>query len=315
MVCGTSPKNEPNSDVLKTISYSSSTWVYPNLKLEDRITHYYSFLSDNDVNVRNDAASYLLKYCGIDGLRALIKALNSENKNAYLSAARALAYDLNNYTSNMDKNELKMALTDANKTFINVVQSSELLPGTIYFNEYVILALNALREIGDLSVMPALKKFQNRVQEKFNEEGLRTEYVQTRDYGGTISSDSNIAEVKDVIESIKTREAELYVKELREKTDIDGLILVLKDDNEMVRLRTAENLGDMGEPAVEPLIQTLMDYGGKGWRARRGAAIALGKIGDKRAVEPLIHALEDNDSGTRKAAKEALEKIKKSGEK
>jgi len=46
---------------------------------------------------------------------------------------------------------------------------------------------------------------------------------------------------------------------------------------------------EMGESAVEPLIAALK-YGGD---TRKEAAIALGKIGDKRAVEPLIVVLND----------------------
>jgi len=42
---------------------------------------------------------------------------------------------------------------------------------------------------------------------------------------------------------------------------------------------------------------------------RRHAAIALGEIGDERAVGPLTEALEDENSLVQKAAREALEKI------
>ena len=40
------------------------------------------------------------------------------------------------------------------------------------------------------------------------------------------------------------------------------------------------------------------------------AAVALGNIGDERAVEPLVEALEDEDEYVREAAEGALEKIK-----
>ncbi len=42
---------------------------------------------------------------------------------------------------------------------------------------------------------------------------------------------------------------------------------------------------------------------------RRAAAIALGNIGDKRAVEPLLQALKDDQSEVSNAAKAALKKI------
>lgn len=53
--------------------------------------------------------------------------------------------------------------------------------------------------------------------------------------------------------------------------------------------------------AVEPLIQSLKDEA-----LRRFAANALGKIGDKRAVEPLIQALNDENDFVRSSAAKAL---------
>ncbi len=46
------------------------------------------------------------------------------------------------------------------------------------------------------------------------------------------------------------------------------------------------------------------------WKVRRDAAEALGKIGDARAVEPLIQALKDKKEVVQIAAKKALGKIK-----
>ena len=68
--------------------------------------------------------------------------------------------------------------------------------------------------------------------------------------------------------------------------------------------QAASGLGKIGEPAVELLIGFLSDENGNYIAAR-----ALGQIGDVRAVEPLIKALEDNDEDVRKAAKEALHKL------
>ena len=63
---------------------------------------------------------------------------------------------------------------------------------------------------------------------------------------------------------------------------------------------------EIGAPAVEPLIAALKDsYFG----VRRGAASALGKIGDARAVEPLVAILKDSDWGVGKAAAIALDKL------
>ena len=64
---------------------------------------------------------------------------------------------------------------------------------------------------------------------------------------------------------------------------------------------SAQTLVDMGATAVEPLIAALGD---EDMLVRWTAAEALGKIGDRRAVAPLVSALDDR--GVRQAASEAL---------
>ncbi|MCG2790777.1 MAG: HEAT repeat domain-containing protein [Actinomycetia bacterium] len=65
--------------------------------------------------------------------------------------------------------------------------------------------------------------------------------------------------------------------------------------------------GKRDKRAVEPLIEALKD---ENCYVRSHAVRDLGKIGDARAVEPLIKALEDEDSDVRETASEALKKIK-----
>ena len=57
---------------------------------------------------------------------------------------------------------------------------------------------------------------------------------------------------------------------------------------------------------IEGIIAALKDEDKYG---RKGAVIALGEIGDERAVESLIATLKDEDGDVRQAAVEALEKI------
>ena len=66
-------------------------------------------------------------------------------------------------------------------------------------------------------------------------------------------------------------------------------------------------LKEIGKPAVEPLIEALKDNNS---RTRRRAASALGEIRDARAAESLTQALEDEDKEVRKAAKKALRRIR-----
>ena len=69
----------------------------------------------------------------------------------------------------------------------------------------------------------------------------------------------------------------------------------------------AQALGEIGDPrAVEPLINALND---RDWIVRGASAEALGKIGDPRAVEPLIRALDDDEWSSRNKVIEALGNI------
>ncbi|MER0216191.1 MAG: NACHT domain-containing protein [Nitrosomonas sp.] len=82
------------------------------------------------------------------------------------------------------------------------------------------------------------------------------------------------------------------------------LIMTLADKNLAVRRMIAEALGKIGDKAaVDPLIHCLKDENS---RVRWTTAWALGAIGDKAAVNPLIHSLKDENSGVRRIAAEAL---------
>ncbi|MEM8536194.1 MAG: HEAT repeat domain-containing protein [Chloroflexota bacterium] len=68
-----------------------------------------------------------------------------------------------------------------------------------------------------------------------------------------------------------------------------------------------EALTRIGESAVLPLIQVLQS---SHKAAQAWAALALGFIGDIRAIEALINALQDDNAAVRKEAKKALVRIK-----
>ncbi len=69
----------------------------------------------------------------------------------------------------------------------------------------------------------------------------------------------------------------------------------LSDDNEGTRWNAAEALGRLGDPrAVEPLIDTLWDDDA---RVRTKAAWALGMLGDPRALGPPAETLPDRAGG------------------
>ena len=92
--------------------------------------------------------------------------------------------------------------------------------------------------------------------------------------------------------------------------DLDKLIEDLKVEDEEIRQAAADALGKIGDSrAVEPLIEVLVEEDiGLVAEAAAAAADALGKIGDSRAVEPLIGVL-DIDRDVSEAAAWALGEI------
>lgn len=87
------------------------------------------------------------------------------------------------------------------------------------------------------------------------------------------------------------------------------LISVVRNHNEdlIVRGRAALMLGKLGDMrAVSPLIDALES---PGYQMRLHAAEALGKLGDPRAIEPLRRVVETNHDKFRDAAQEALQRL------
>ena len=89
---------------------------------------------------------------------------------------------------------------------------------------------------------------------------------------------------------------------------IKPLVQALKSGDEalVTRWMAARTLVSIGEPAVEELIVAL-DY--PAWDVRLRTAETLGQIGDPRAVKPLVSLLDDPDAHVRMQAKDAIAKI------
>jgi HEAT repeat protein len=107
---------------------------------------------------------------------------------------------------------------------------------------------------------------------------------------------------------------------------IQPLIAALKDAHALMRWEAGEALSRMGAPAVEPLIAALQDRqefqrrvmlgrSGSGKSevvtetVRANVARVLGQIGDRRAVEALTAALQDQEAQFARAARTALVRI------
>ncbi len=90
----------------------------------------------------------------------------------------------------------------------------------------------------------------------------------------------------------------LATKALANLKNMEAVSLLLyclnnKDENYKVRLACAEALGKIGDRfAVTPLMNVVSDENEKSVYVREGAVKALGMIGDERAVDTLVNILE-----------------------
>jgi HEAT repeat protein len=117
-----------------------------------------------------------------------------------------------------------------------------------------------------------------------------------------------------LLSSLRRRDGEVQQGVIRALGEIGEpavapLIQMLQDVDACAREEAVRALGEIGEPAVETLIATLQ---GADDQTREEAIRALGEVGDKRAVEALVSALIEGDADIRKAASDALMKVKRS---
>jgi HEAT repeat protein len=100
------------------------------------------------------------------------------------------------------------------------------------------------------------------------------------------------------------------------ESSVEPLIDIFKNGDWHIRGRAAEALGKIGdERAVQPLIHALEGKrkNDRNKYIRGKAAEALGLIGDEKAVQPLIKALEDKNIYVRLRAEDGLERIRSAG--
>ncbi|GAB4475649.1 MAG: hypothetical protein Kow00124_16890 [Anaerolineae bacterium] len=90
-----------------------------------------------------------------------------------------------------------------------------------------------------------------------------------------------------------------------QEKDFERVVRLLTHRDREVRIRAAEMLGRLGDRrAVDPLLNALAHD--KDWCVRCRAALALGTLADRRAVDGLIHALKDCSWCVRRDAARAL---------
>ena len=95
----------------------------------------------------------------------------------------------------------------------------------------------------------------------------------------------------------------------KEEERFQYFIRMLTDEDVSRRWKAAEALARIGDTrAVEPLIQALSD---DDWRVRQKVAWALGYLGDPRAITPLRRAYPGDLEGVQEMITEAIEMIRR----
>ncbi|HXF06632.1 MAG TPA: HEAT repeat domain-containing protein [Blastocatellia bacterium] len=181
-----------------------------------------------------------------------------------------------------------------------------------------VASVRALAQIADAQAVPILCRWLGKKESLIPE--IRSQIARALgDIGDARAGEPLIEALKDEDQDVCQAAAEALVG--MGAAAVEPLIAALEDGR--VRWAAVEALGRIGDArAVEPLIKAL-GYKGRdivkpgysskrsfcvpdllGINIRRAAAEALGRIGDARAVKPLIEAL--GDDRVRKAAVEAL---------
>ena|SRR5215213_4669881 len=117
-----------------------------------------------------------------------------------------------------------------------------------------------------------------------------------------------LAELRDVNKE-KRRTAVMKLGMIGGDEAIRTLIMIVKNSNEdlIVRGRAALMLGKLGDArAVGPLIDAL---DAPGFQTPLYAAQSLGKLGDRRAIPPLLRLLDTDHDKFREAARESLQRL------
>jgi HEAT repeat protein len=117
-----------------------------------------------------------------------------------------------------------------------------------------------------------------------------------------------LSELRDVNKE-RRRTAVMKLGMLGGEEAVRALIIVVGNRHEdlIARGRAALMLGKLGDPrAVESLIDAL---DAPGYQTPIHAAEALGKLGDVRAIEPLVRVMDENNDRMRDAAQRALRNL------
>lgn len=117
-----------------------------------------------------------------------------------------------------------------------------------------------------------------------------------------------LAELRDINKD-KRRTAVMKLGMMGGDEAIRTLIMLVKNPTEdlIVRGRAAMMLGKIGDTrAVQPLIEALDS---PGYQTRLSAVQSLGQLGDRRAIVPLLRVMDTDNDRCHEAAKASLKML------
>jgi HEAT repeat protein len=160
-------------------------------------------------------------------------------------------------------------------------------------------AAKALGALGKPALDPLLAALQDKDPEGYAAEGLERM--------GAPAVNAVAALLQNQNADVAT-EAALILGEIKDRSAAPPLLAALSTGNSSLRYSVVYALGEIKDAsAVAPVAAVLK--GDPEAENRRGAADALGMIGDAGAIEPLIAATADTDSTVRRMAAGALGRI------
>lgn len=279
-------------------------------------------LEEKDAGLRSRAALKLGKEGGARAVEQLLEALKDEDWRVGQQAADELgaigdARAVGPLMEALEDDAVRGAAAVALGR-IGDARAVEPLVEALEDEDMRDIAAEALGRIGDVRAMEplleALKDERREVQDAAAEALEQIDPEWTKSELAKSAVKELVLALEDKDEGYRKVAAETLGR-IGDVQAVEPLLMALKDENMYVRDAAAEALeqidpewakSEVARSAVQELVLVLEGGHGGG---RRAAAKTLGLIGDVRAVEPLVSALQENDGRLRKEASEALIKI------
>ena len=193
---------------------------------------------------------------------------------------------MENFKLNVEAVAIKCGLNNPDVSIDNVIQNIQALD-EIYERDNLVQIYNfMLNECKNPKILPEIIRCEDRLRDKSSLPIL----VDILLWKTTGSEEV----IKDDFINTRVMCAKA-IANLKDTSAVNALLYCLNNKNEHYRIRfaCADALGKIGDKyAVAPLIEVVKDEDEKSLYIRESAASALGMLGDIRAIDPLVNILE-----------------------